>query len=216
MSLGVSHGVLPLIYQTLKNYPESLVPASVSKRLQSEFAAHALRSMQMQKGLRRVVDLLTAEKIAVIPCKGPILAEEVYGDIALRSFADLDLLVPPEQALSAVRILLEHGYWTDFDLPQARWASLQKVENHLPLYHPVNNWCVEIHWALFHPMYVQPFDLSASWAELEGGKEGRLDLEETLLMLCSHGTKHFWSQLKWLVDIDRLIRSRDSLLVTVT
>ncbi len=204
-SQGQRHAVLQLIYHTLKNSPDSLVPASDLNRLQREFAAHALRSMQMQKELRRLLDLLTGAKIAVIPYKGPILGEDVYGDIALRSFVDLDLLVPPEHAQAAVQLLLEQGFWTDFELPQERWASLQKVDNQLPLYHPEQDWCVEIHWDLFHPKYVQPFDLTHHWTDLQEGKEGRLDLEETLVMLCAHGTKHFWAQLKWLVDIDRLV-----------
>jgi hypothetical protein len=204
-SQGLRHGVLPQIYQTLKDCPSSLVPTPVLKNLQNWFATHTLRNLQMQNELQRQVSLLTGEGISVIPFKGPTLAEEAYGDIALRSFADLDLLVPPDQARDAARILLAQGYQTDFDLSQERWTGLQRVENHLPLYHPEQNWSVEIHWSLFHPMYALPFDLSAYWPSLECGKVGRLEREETLVMLCAHGTKHFWEQLKWLVDIDRLV-----------
>jgi len=217
LRLGEHHAVLPLIYQALKNIPDPLVPAPILNRLQRTFVALTLRNLQMQKELHRVIDLLTEEQIAVIPFKGPTLAEEAYGDIAMRSFVDLDLLVPADQAQVAVQVLLNQGYWTDFELPQARWAGLQRVDNHLPLYHSEQNWGVEIHWQLFHPMYVQPFDLSAHWFDLQGGsdlqgsntpegaREGRLEREETLVMLCTHGTKHFWAQLKWLVDIDRLL-----------
>jgi hypothetical protein len=204
---GVRHQVLPLLYQTLKTCPDPIVPASALNRLRSWFAAHALRSMQMQKELQRLIDLLNGENISVIPYKGPTLAEEAYGDIALRSFNDLDLLVPPEQAWDAVQVLLACGFSLEFDLPKNRWEGLQKIYNHLYLYRPEHEWGVEIHWALFNPSYLLPFDLSAHWSELKGGKEGRLDAEETLVMLCAHGTKHLWGQLKWLVDIDRLIRN---------
>ena len=56
-------------------------------------------------------------------------------------------------------------------------------------------------------MYLLPFDLSAHWSALEGGGEGRLEREETLVMLCAHGTKHLWHQLKWLADVDRVLRN---------
>lgn len=168
------------------------MPARVLKRLQAEFAAHTLRSMQLKNELRRIVELLTAAQIAVIPFKGPTLAEEVYGDIGLRSFVDLDLLVPPPQAQAAVEILLADGYRTDFELPPQRWAGLQRVDNHLPLHHPRQRWSVEIHWELFHPIHMQPFELGSHWSRLAAGGEGRLGPEETLVMLCAHGGKHFW------------------------
>ncbi len=160
-----------------------------------------------RRELHRLVDLLYGEGITVIPFKGPVLAEEAYGDIALRSFVDLDVLVPPEQAQDAVQVLLAQGYRLEFELPQDRWVGLLKVEYHVSLHHPEHDWIVEIHWALSHPMYMQSFDPSPHWQNIEGGREGRLKPEETLVMLCAHGTKHFWEQLKWLVDIDRILRN---------
>ena len=124
----------------------------------------------------------------------------------MRSFVDLDLLVPWGSAWDVVQTLKAQGYNTDFELLPERWGGLQKVENHLPLYHPQHGWIVEVHWALFHPMYVQPFNLTRCWERAGIGEAGRLTCEESLVMLCAHGTKHFWEQLKWLVDIDRLIR----------
>jgi hypothetical protein len=132
---------------------------------------------------------------------------EAYGDIALRSFNDLDLLVPPERAWDAVQLLLAQGYQLDFDLLQTRWPALQKTVNHLFLKHQEYDWGVEIHWQLFHPMYVSSFDLSGYWNELEEGQEGRLTREDLLAILSAHGAMHSWGQLKWLVDIDRLIRN---------
>ena len=43
----------------------------------------------------RAAPLAAAEGIDVIPLKGPVLAEAVYPDAALRPFSDLDLLVRP-------------------------------------------------------------------------------------------------------------------------
>ena len=204
---GVRHGLLPLLYQELKQYPEPLVPAAVLNGLRSWFAAHALRSLQMEQELKRLVTLLRAAKIAVIPYKGPTLAAQAYGDTALRCSNDLDLLVPPDQAWGALQLLLAEGYRLDFAIPQQRWPALRKITNHLFMQHATADWGVEIHWALFNPMHLLPFDLAAHWAALAGGGEGRLAAEETLVMLCAHGTKHLWDQLKWLADLDRLLRN---------
>jgi hypothetical protein len=37
-------------------------------------------------------------------------------------------------------------------------------------------------------------------------REGRFGSEETLVLLCAHGMQHRWEKLKWVVDIDRLVR----------
>jgi hypothetical protein len=204
---ALRHDLLPLLHLACKQLPEAAIPTEQRVILRDVVAGATLRGLQMQKELRRIVELLTAGQIPVIPYKGPILAEEVYGDIGLRCFNDLDLLVPPECARDAVQILIDQGFNHGLELPEERWSGLQKTLNHLHLLHPEYDWGVEIHWELFHPMYVLPFDLSDHWAGLKPGQEGRLESEETLVMLCAHGTKHLWEQLKWLVDIDRLLRS---------
>jgi hypothetical protein len=200
-------GVLPLLYQAINTTPGDLIPSAALEGLRSRFAAHALHSLQLQKEQRRLIGLLSAASIPVIPFKGPVLAEEVYGDCTLRSFVDLDLLLPVEWAWEGVQILIDQGYDAGFAVPRKRWAGLLKTENHLTLHHCRQERIVEVHWRLFHPMYGLPFPLPQHWAELQDGREGRLTWAETLVVLCAHGTKHGWSQLKWLADIDRLVRN---------
>ena len=37
------------------------------------------------------------------------------------------------------------------------------------------------------------------------------DVVETLLYLCNHGARHWWIELKWVVDVDRCVRSTHDL-----
>ena len=48
--------------------------------------------------------------IAALPLKGPLLAEEVFGDFGLRETSDVDLLVAGEHLDAAVLILQEMGF----------------------------------------------------------------------------------------------------------
>ena len=41
----------------------------------------------------------------MVPVKGPVLASTAYGDIAMREFVDLDILVRPSDVASAMTIL---------------------------------------------------------------------------------------------------------------
>ncbi len=113
-----------------------------------------------------------------------------------------------------ILLLQAEGYILDFDLPEKRWPSLLRVNNHLFLFHPGLSIAVELHWQAFHPMYVLPFDLSGHWSRLqgaEGTREGRLEPEETLVLHCAHGTKHLWDSLKWMVDTQRMLAANQRL-----
>ena len=58
--------------------------------------------------------MLLATGIPVIPWKGPMLAELLYGDKTLRPCADIDLLVPPALAWRALQTLVRAGYSPGF------------------------------------------------------------------------------------------------------
>jgi hypothetical protein len=208
LPLASHHDVIPQLHQAVQQLGEE-VPLPVREELRALYSAEALRSLQLAQERFRMTAMLLEAGIPVIPWKGPALAEQFYGEVTLRSFADLDLLVPPERAWQALKALLANGYSPSFAVPERRWQSLLCAVNHLTLVHTERNWMTELHWALFHPIHVFPFDLSAHWQILfadEKAREGQFGSEETLVLLCAHGTVHRWEKLKWVVDIDRLVR----------
>lgn len=207
------HEVLPLVYRGLGAF-SAQVPAEILAQYQNLHANNLLRNLQLHNELKRLVKLLLKSGIPVIPYKGPLLAEAAYGDLALRSFKDLDLLIPTNCGWQAWQILQNEGYSLGFDLTRERWPSLLKTINHLCLYAPDKNWAVELHWQPFHPMYRLPFDLSHHWLQLQtatAATEGRLEKEEELVLLCVHGTKHYWESLKWVADVQRFVLSHNAL-----
>ena len=54
--------------------------------------------------------LLSAAGVRAIPLKGMALADSLYGNFAMRITWDLDLLVPPGEALRARHVLIANGY----------------------------------------------------------------------------------------------------------
>src|SRR6202035_517955 len=103
-----SHGVLPLVYRQLKSAdgvaPDALPP------MRSEFYGNALNNLHLARELARLAGVLSRQSIEVIVFKGPVLALQAWGDVALRQFNDLDLLVHPAEAARAVEGLLAAGY----------------------------------------------------------------------------------------------------------
>lgn len=202
--ISTAHGILPLVDRNLGPVRDALLNADTRECWRGAVAAATLAGLQMHRELQRLQRILADAGIPVVPLKGPALADRLYGDSALRVSADLDLLIPLEKLDAASALLKKEGWHPDFD--PKRMASLTDTRvrwNHGTFTHNQRGWIVEVHWQLFITwLGRRSMPLTANdWLNAD-----RSDNEELLLYLCLHGTKHWWRQLKWVVDIDRCVR----------
>lgn len=78
--------------------------------LADRYTVAVLRSALLRRELPRLVPALEAVGATPVLLKGPAIADRFYADPALRTFADLDLLVPRRGLPAAVAALVEIGY----------------------------------------------------------------------------------------------------------
>jgi hypothetical protein len=203
------HGVLLIVNNALKGILRQLFSSAGLERWRAAVASCTLSGLTMHRELNRLLPLFVDAGISVVPFKGPTLSEKLYGDPALRMFCDLDLLVPHDQVRAMVDLLIEEGYLPIFKPADLRrWLQPKSQHFHCSLQHPSGGWLVEVHWAVF-PAWrraLPPAPVVDEWLLLGEG-----DTVEALLYLCIHGTKHWWWQLKWVVDVDRCVRSAQNL-----
>jgi hypothetical protein len=208
-ALAARHGLVPLLHRHLEALPPGLVPTTVRAALWARADVIARRSRAMARELDEVIALLASRGITVVPYKGPALALTLYGDVALRDFGDLDLLVRKEDVLRARDALASRGYAPPFALPPHLERALVESRRHdeLPLVDGVRGCMVELHWRTDPDYDVLEANL---WSRLEpvtGHPALRtLPARELLLVLGLHGTKHLWSSLNWLADVAELLR----------
>ncbi|NCC51597.1 MAG: hypothetical protein EOM20_10310 [Spartobacteria bacterium] len=89
---------------------------------------------------------------AAIPCiayKGPFHGEMLYGDTGMRYFADIDLLVHPDQAEQARRLAQAHG-WT-LRNPYVPLSFYRRHHLHWPLRNEQTDVLCDLHWFVDHP-----------------------------------------------------------------
>ncbi|HET7340069.1 MAG TPA: nucleotidyltransferase family protein, partial [Methylomirabilota bacterium] len=104
---AVRHGLIPLLYRhTLALH----APGAALDRLEREFAAATLRSLALTDALVDVITAMRAAGVGVTPFEGPALAASIYGDVRLRRFDDLDILVHRADAAAADAVLARRGY----------------------------------------------------------------------------------------------------------
>lgn len=193
--LASAEGLRPLLCWHLSRLCPDSVPPEHMQRLQAHFQANAQRNLFLAGELVRLVRLLGEHGIGAVPFKGPALAVTLYGNLALREFVDLDVLVHRPDIPRARDVLLANGYGpdsetTDYDLLIVR--SDGRVT-------------VELHWAFAQKFHV-PVDPAPFWSRLEtaelcGSVVQTLAPADLLLVLCLHGAKHRWGRLNWLCDV---------------
>jgi hypothetical protein len=68
----------------------------------------------MTEELVRVLKFFAEAGIPAIPLKGPALAQALHGDSSLRTYVDLDILVPRSMVGRAFDLLRPGGYESEF------------------------------------------------------------------------------------------------------
>ena len=208
--LASIHGLLPLLARTVHQTCADLVPAEICQSLRDDLQRNAHRNLALASELIRLSAALRAAGVVAIAYKGPALAVAAYGDIGLRYFRDLDLVVRPADVDRSRRILGAFGY-TESRCPEQTSALLRLWSGgQLPFYR--GDEIVELHWQIA-PRCIS-FDLDGAWArarraQIGGGEITTFALEDVLLILCVHGAKHLWERLAWIRDVAGLIARQE-------
>jgi hypothetical protein len=201
--LASRHAVLPLLSRSLLDVcPERT-------ELRECLQQNAANSLRLTAELVKILGLLEQHNIQALPFKGPFLAESVYGNLALREFCDLDILVRPADVLKARDVLLSHGYRTDLPTEPAQQAAYLRARHEIHFTLEDGGGLVEIHQCFLPPFYRFPLPDDSLWDRLQpitrfGRRVMTLAPDDLLLVLCAHGAKHCWSQLGWIVDVAKL------------
>lgn len=208
---ALRHGMVPLLYRNLNTTCPESVPEDTLEDLRTHCTVYAAENRVLTEEFLRLLRLLAAHGITTVPYKGPALAALAYGDISLRRFGDLDLLVRPQDAQAARALLLSAGYRDSLTDGQAAAALRSRVTYNYKLVREEDGLLVELHWAITSQDHAFPLDLERVWKRLEpitvaGETLLHFQREDLLLILCQHGSKHKWKRLDWICDVAELLR----------
>lgn len=205
LRLAEHHGVAPLVYERVRS-ARLEIPETVVDELRRRYDDNARRNLTFVAELLRVVNALGAHGIDAMPYKGPVLAETVYGDLALREFSDLDVLVRPQDVGRAKEALKALEYAPNLDLSAVEERAYLRSGYEYTFDGPLGKNLLEIQWAIVPRFFAVDFSVAdffgrAALVDLGGRKVKTLSPEDLLLALCVHGVKHAWTRLCWLRDV---------------
>jgi len=230
-SLAEHHGVLPLAAYNLIEHTLNL-PPETRRSLTTLYAENLRRNLWFAAELLRILRHFEVRQIRALPYKGPVLAQAAYGDLGLRSFSDLDILIAPSDFFRAKQALAEIEYHPAHQLAPAVERLWLRAGYEQSFDGPAGKNLLELQWRLLPYFYaIDPnfahFRFDDLWA-----RTGRIELgasttpaqirtsthaaadstpclspEDSLLAVCLHAAKHLWTRLIWVADIAESLRA---------
>ena len=200
-------GLLPLLYWGLRDEPGA-VPGPVLEALRLAFLRNLARNTQAYRELEPFLESVRQSGLRAALTKGGRLALDVYPDIALRPFWDIDFIVHPDDWAPLARTLARSG----FAEPSAEASDEGAAPRPL-------GWAYSPYFrkgAIFLEFHAHPLGLHFPSRDADGfwQSAGRLRVRETealvlpaeneLCYLAVHAQQHSYARLIWLADIARL------------
>lgn len=214
------HGITPLLYRHLNAVCPEAVPAATLDSLRVSFMENSKVNLFATGELCKVLDLYESHGVPAISFKGPLLAASAYGNLLLRQYGDLDILVHERDVPKAVELALSRGYRPGSRYNRRQQASLLDSKCEYVLVRgevgSMDRIYLEIHSRFVPRTFSFPLNMESVGDRLQeaslGGTTVRtLSDEDLLLVICVHSATHLWQQLKWICDVAELVRARPDL-----
>lgn len=211
---GREHRFLPLLSYSLdQTGAAAAVPAQTTAILSDARRRHTLRALAAQRDLLLVHRLLAKAGLHHVFLKGAFLAQFIYPHPSLRPLRDIDVVVPPTEALRAHKLMLSQGYRPLVAASASVLDAHIDHAKHLPgLRSPSGSLTVELHVHIDRPDGVlkgmDPFQNIVTRA-LAGENLPFMDPDDLLVHLCVHAANfHSFNNGPLVIpDIGFLLRS---------
>ncbi len=170
--------------------------------------------MLMTSELIKVMNLLEENHINAIAFKGPLLSQMAYGDITLRQYVDLDILIDEKDLGRTSELLQKSNYKEEYDLQEYQKENLKNLVHDRSFINKENGINIELHWTLSSSeFFINLEELNyferIEKLDLNKQKLNGLSSEILFIYLCIHGNKHMWERIEWLVDLALLLKKEN-------
>jgi Uncharacterised nucleotidyltransferase len=192
LEIAAQENIVPWTAEKLRRLGAEFTPGQ-RKRIEEIQREAQLAAFVWTETLKSTLTAFARAGVPVIALKGPCLAERFYGDAALRTCYDLDLLVRGSDLEHTERLLAELGF-----------APISRADDyHRPWSRKSIN--LELHHNIENP-HAFDFDVDAAWARAErsqfhGAQVWLLAPADELLYLCLHGVRHRFERLNLMLDL---------------
>jgi len=214
----IDRGIAPLLYKKLALLTNSSkMPDTVRAKLQQTYYITISRGTLLLDYFQNIADAFSKQSISIIALKGVYLSENLYHDIGLRQFSDIDLLVHEEEGEKCLSILESMGYRATSASKLSKFVNSQfDIVHYTPIV--LNGVSIEIHIKLHRKGEKYNLMTSEVWRNAVPVSVNKrnvfaLNINDLLIHLCVHLDKHFQGgkvQFTCLCDITNMLNENEA------
>jgi hypothetical protein len=211
------HRVLPLLIKKWELTSNSENKSGISEQVIKDLTTYQDNSLRLANiqlfELKIISNILNNAAIDFILLKGLPLSHLIYNSISHRSSKDIDILISDDQLEAVISALYDAGYIVE--IPDRSSIIGNKIfknyYNQIQASHKDRNLCVEIHWRcttnknMFTPSVKELLGIAVE-KNIHGVLVKTMPLNETIIYLSCHFARTQTLRLKWLCDIDTIIK----------
>lgn len=195
---------------------KDLLPEDENRRWKEIHQQNTMHSLKVSSETEEIIKYLKELNISAIPLKGPVLTNTLYGDVGLRHFNDIDLLVSPADLEKAKEALIKIGYSQMYpDQMNKKQEKLYTTyKKDIGLHNSERRIFIELHYGIYvHELLKKEEEskllASTETITLHNEEIEVLDKESTFIYLVYHGCLHQFFRLFWLRDVAECIKRWD-------
>lgn len=213
---AAENSVTPLLARQLPASAAGVLAPDQIEQLKDAARANAVRSLMLVAELLKIMDAFRSGGIEAIPYKGPVLASQAYGEVALREFDDLDIILRQRDMPKANDILAGLGFHSKFPWALSPYAASAFVPGEYNYRDKDSRMIVELHTELTLRHFPVPPALDSLARRLvpvalSGHQVRTFAPEDGLPILCVHGSKDYWERIVWIADLAELVQAHPQL-----
>jgi hypothetical protein len=211
--LAEEHGVIGHLAACLGDLNEDALHPRARQLLIDKQRTQNFLTLRLTAELFSVLERFASADISALVVKGPVLAMQAYGNPAMRSYGDLDLLVRQRDIRRATESMVAAGYQAAVPVSA---IDAGKIPGQYLFSKPDSKLLVELHNDLTLRYFPRRLPIEEYFARqvrvsLDAHEAPALSVEDELVLICIHGAKHFWERLIWIADVAALVSHQASL-----
>jgi hypothetical protein len=208
-ALSKLHGVTPFLYYRARSLGLKL-PEQIEKEWLGIYLYQIAEEKKAHQQIKELKEVLDSEQIPMILLKGASAMLRLYPQSGLRTFVDLDILIPDDVVDRFKRAMKIAGYKPLSARNSPEDEELLKFDVHLDPISKEEGIMIEAHLSILGVKGDHSVANPDAWQEKEGKSTDRinvehLSIEHFIIHTMFHSSRHLsdegFTEIKWLIDL---------------
>ena len=213
--LSKLHGVTPFLFYRARSLGIKL-PEQIEKEWLGHYLYQIAEEQKARRQIKELKEILDPERIPFILLKGASAMLRLYPQPGLRTFVDLDILIPADRVPQFKKTMTMAGYKPLSVMNSPEDEELRKFDGHLDPLRKEEGFAIEPHLSILSGRGNHLIAMPEIWKEKEeanadGIMDGHLNREHFIIHALVHCVKHLsgsgFIEIKWFIDLLYAIRA---------